>query len=119
MPLPDSTERKIVNVDVTVKKLDIESPVRNDAGLSDQLIHPRLAHVPRAVGIHVDAVRRGGGLTIDSNAKPYSPAIPGCAHDEIDIPRVKSVDDAATGILQRNGLCLDSPIARQCPLVEP
>jgi hypothetical protein len=87
--------------------------------LADELVGPLLRDGAVAVAVAVGSVGLAGYLSVDANAAPQRPSRYRRSHDEVKVAGVESAGDLPVCGVQRGGLCLDGPVPRQGPLVEP
>ena len=79
--------------------------------MPNELIHTIVLQAPPSLGIHVDAMVSPRGGAIDLDAKANGAASRAGGQYEIEIAGVKTVGDAARGIVQRGELAADRPSA--------
>ena len=91
----ESTESERVGFCSGIEKLNFESPVHNRSLLPDQVIHSRLDDSAIALFVDVGSVRGPRYLTVCEHAESNRCSLRSRSHDEMKIPRVKLVNDAA------------------------
>src|SRR5215831_8219373 len=114
-----SAKREVKGLNARRDKFDFEHPIRDGLGLSNQLIHPRLAHSAIALIVNIDPVSGARRLTIDSDAEPDCRALHAWPHDEIEIARMEAIHNSPTWGFETGGLGCNRPVTHKRPLVEP
>src|SRR5690606_26058897 len=110
---PSSTKRKRVGMQARVEKLNRERSVAHIYRLPDQLIEPLLSHHAIAVGIDVHAVilpRRGA---VDRHPKAHGSGVGAWAQHQMQIARVKPINDFPGTLFQCRIFTADTPLAGQ------
>src|SRR6267142_2699771 len=115
-----SAKRERKNLHARTEKLDLELAIGDGFRLSDQLVQTLFGHRALALFVNVNSVSRAWRLSIDQHAKSHRRSwrcrAQRCrAHDEMKIAGVKTIRDAAIGLVQHRGILLHRPIARQRP----
>ena len=111
-----SAERERKGLHARIEKLDFELSIGDRHRLSDQLVQPLFGHCAVALLVNVNSVSRARRLSIDQHAKSHGSSRRRRAHDEMKIAGVKTVRDAAIGLVQHGGLVLHRPIAETAPI---
>src|SRR5206468_9793945 len=114
-----SSERKHVSLDAGIEKLDLEQPIHNGLGLSDELVEPLLRHRAVALFVHVPAASIARRLTVNEHAESYRRSSGERSHDQMQIARVKPIDDASVRFIEGYEAGGYRPIATERPLIEP
>src|SRR6059036_324352 len=108
-----SAERERKSRHARIEKLDLELPIGDVHGLSDQLIQPLFGSGAVPLVVHVKAASSARRLSIDKHAKAHGGSSRFRAHDEMQVPGMKAVHDPPVGLVQHRGLFADRPITGQ------
>src|SRR5262245_24670356 len=110
-------ERERKGLDAGVEKLDLESPLTNLAGLSNQLIQALIGGHAVATLVDVGAVRGERRLAVERHAKANRFG-PGWPHYQVQIARMKTIDDASGRLAEPGRVAAHRPAAgvRQLPV---
>jgi hypothetical protein len=113
-----SPEREDKQRCTPIEKLDLELPIRDRRRLANQLIHPRFVERTMAFCVDINAVGCAGRLTIDRHTKSNCVAARGSAHDEMNVPGVKTIRDFPASLIQHREVVPHRPLTRKRPLVQ-
>src|ERR1700733_11983688 len=113
-----SAERECKSLQARIEKLDLESTVRNRAALANELIETLARDSAAAVGIDVGAVIAAGNAAVDCHPKADRLAVPRRPENEMQVARMKTIDNAAIRFVERRMFGAHGPIAREIPVIE-
>ena len=117
-PYNTSAERKREGLDAWIEKLDVERSVDDRLRLSNQLMQTLFARNAGTLLVDIESVSLFRSLPVEQDAIPYwRTAIP-WPHHEVKISAVKAVRDTTSGMIERDRLFSDGPVALQRPLIE-
>ena len=111
-------EREGIRLYPCIQKLDLECSIDDWLGLSNQLMEPLIDDRSITALVHIHSVRGARWLPIDRHAKANGTFSSRWTHYEMEIARVKAVDDPAVRAARDGRLPAHRPIATQCPLIE-
>src|SRR5438128_8509973 len=114
-----SSERKDISLHARIEKLDLEHSIGNRLGLPDELVEPLFSGRAVALLVDVGPVSIPRRAPIKEHAETYRRSATWRSHDQVQIARVKPVDDATVGLVERYGTGVQRPIAAERPFIEP
>jgi hypothetical protein len=112
-----SAERKVKSLRARIEKLDVELSIRDRARLSDELVKPLFDNRAVARAVDIKSVSAARWLSIDPHAKSHGGSSRWRPHDKIEVACVEAERNSPSGLIQRDGLLADGPIASKCPVV--
>src|SRR5918992_3156766 len=114
-----SAERERERLDPRVQELDLELPIDDRPGLTDQLVHPLRGNRTIPLLVDVESVRRVRRPAVDAHAKPHRRSSPGWPHHHVQIASPEAIHNPPTRTVRHHGRIPHRPVARQAPRVEP
>src|SRR5204862_2971978 len=108
-----SSERKDISLHARIEKLDLEHSIGNRLGLPDELVEPLFSGRAVALLVDVGPVSIPRRAPIKEHAETYRRSARWWSHDQMQIARVKPVDDASVGLVERYGTGVQRPIAAE------
>jgi len=78
-----SAERERESLHARIEKLDLELPISNGLGLSDQLIQPLVGNRTVALVVNVTSMSRARCLSIEEHAKAHGRSPRRWSHDQM------------------------------------
>src|SRR5258708_1963991 len=105
-----SAERECKGLHVRIEKFDLKLSIGDGVRLPDQLVQPLLGDCAVALFVNINSVSRAWRLAVDQHAESHRRSRRFRTHDEMEIPRMKTVRDSSFGLVQRGGFFLDRPI---------
>jgi hypothetical protein len=119
MPRPrESAEGEVKGLRAGIQKLNLELAIGDRFRLANELVEPLPDNRAAALAVNVRSVSGARGLSVEEHTKSYGGSSRRGSHDEIEVARVEAVCDSSRGLVQRNGLLANGPIAGERPLVE-
>jgi hypothetical protein len=94
-----------------IEKPDLECVIGDRPALPDQLVQALPGHDALAVGIDIGAMAVARWHAVNRDAEPYGLAVCCGAENEVEIPGMEPVDDAALLAIEDRALLADRPIA--------
>src|SRR5262245_10405472 len=113
-----SAEGERESLHVAVEKLDLERPLDDRLGRTNELIEPRLGDPAVALLIDIEAVGVSWRFSVDRDAEASRGPAHGRAHHQVEVARLKAVRDAPTRPVEHDRPCLDGPVANEGPVIE-
>src|SRR5215207_10226104 len=84
-----SAEREAISLHTRIEKLDLELPVSNGLGLSDQLIQPLFGNRAVALIVNVCTVSSARRISVDEHAKRHRSSSRWGSHHEVHVARME------------------------------
>src|SRR5207244_1272975 len=95
-----SSERKDISLHARIEKLDLEHSIGNRPGLPDELVETLFSGLAVALLVDVGPMSIPRRAPIEQHAETYRRSARGWSHDQMQIARVKSVDDAPVRLVE-------------------
>jgi len=114
----ESAERKVISLSARIDKLDLEPAIHDRVRLSNELVKPWFDYRAVALEIGISTVSGVRRLSIDRYAKSQGSSSRCWPHHEIEITRMEAERNSPSGLIQRNDLFSDRPIAGKRPVVQ-
>jgi hypothetical protein len=110
-------ERQGIGDRARVEEANLERVVGDVARETHQLIwSPR--NDPISVGVDIDAMISARCMPVDQDLELHRLAVSSRPQDQMQVPRVEAVDNSSVGLRENGVLTADTPVARECPLID-
>src|SRR5215211_4866612 len=108
---PESAEGEAISLHARIEKLDLELPINDGLGLSDQLIHSLFGNRAVALLINIDSVSTIRRLSIDEHAKWHRQTSLGRSHHEVHVARMEPDRNPSGRLVEHCGVLSKPPDA--------
>lgn len=103
---------------VGVEEFDGERAVLHGTRLAHQLIQALLSHRAAAIRCHISTMGVARCLAVNRYLETHRLAVCARPQYQVKVTRMKAVDDAPTGLVQRDLLAAHIPLALQGPVIQ-